>query len=126
MTQDDFFVDKVLDGLSDRLRMFAESVRVVGDPIRHEDTIIIPVITVSTGFAGGGGGGQSGEETKGAGSAGGGGGGIRINPKGFLVIRNDEVKLLSFGGKSRVESVANVLPEILEKVKGLREDDRGE
>lgn len=113
-------VMQLLDGLSDRLRLFAESVRIVGEPITHGDKIIIPVISVSTGFAGGGGGGSGGRDRHGMGTAGGGGGGIRISPKGFLVISGDEVKLLSFGSKSYAESIATMIPEVIEKVRGIK------
>jgi|YNPNPStandDraft_1061719.scaffolds.fasta_scaffold09762_2 uncharacterized spore protein YtfJ len=113
-------VMQLLDGLSDRLRLFAESVRIVGEPITHGDKIIIPVISVSTGFAGGGGGGSGGKDRHGMGTAGGGGGGIRISPKGFLVISDDDVKLLSFGSKSYAESIATMIPEVIEKVRGVK------
>jgi uncharacterized spore protein YtfJ len=114
-------VMKLLDGLSDRLRIFAESVRIVGEPITHGPKIIIPVISVSTGFAGAGGGGKGGKERQGEGTAGGGGGGIRISPKGFLVLSEDDVRLLTFGTKTYAESIAHMIPEVIEKVRGLQE-----
>ncbi len=118
-------VAKLLEGLSDRVRLFAESVRIVGEPIVHGEHIIIPVISVSTGFAGGGGGGSGGKDRPGTGTIGGGGVGIRISPKGFLVINHDDVKLLSFGSKSYAESIATMIPDVIDKVKGLKGTGKG-
>lgn len=125
MEEEKFIVDRMLDSLADRLRTFAESVRIVGDPITHGDKIIIPVISVNTGFAGGGGGGKA-KGGEGSGTAGGGGAGIRISPKGFLVLTDEDVRLLSFGTKTRVESLMSAIPDILEKVKTIKESGRKE
>jgi uncharacterized spore protein YtfJ len=124
MDEGGFLVDKMLDSLADRLRAFAESVRIVGEPITHGEKIIIPVISVNTGFAGGGGGGRT--EEKGSGNAGGGGAGIRINPEGFLVLTENDVQLLSFSGKTRVESLLDAIPDIIDKVKTIREPGKKE
>ncbi|MEN9246423.1 MAG: GerW family sporulation protein [Thermostichales cyanobacterium SRBZ-1_bins_19] len=43
----------------------------------------------------GGGGGESGGGGGGAGGGGGGGGGVRIEPMGFLVVRGQQVELLT-------------------------------
>jgi len=118
MAEGGFLVDRLLDNLADRLRVFAESVRIVGEPITHGKKIIIPVISVNTGFAGGGGSGHAPGDKEG--NAGGGGAGIRINPEGFLVLTEDDVQLLSFSGKTRVESIVHAIPDILEKMKGVR------
>ena len=124
MSNETFFVDKLLDGLSDRLRTFAESVRIVGEPITYGDKIIIPVISVNTGFAGAGGGGKKGEKGNEAASLGGGGAGIRITPQGFLVITESDVQLLSFSQKTRMESLIKTIPDIMEKVKSIRDSEK--
>ncbi len=126
MSTDNLSVENMLDSLSDRLRIFAESVKIVGEPITHGDKIIIPVISVSTGFAGAGGGGKGGKQAEGQGSVGAGGAGIRISPQGFLVITDEDVKLLGFGTKTRVESLANAIPNILDKVRTLKDSGKGE
>ena len=126
MSSDNPSVENMLDSLSDRLRIFAESVKIVGEPITHGNKIIIPVIAVSTGFAGAGGGGKGGKEAEGQASVGGGGGGIRISPQGFLVITDDDVNLLGFGNKTRVESLANAIPGILDKVRNLKDSGKDE
>jgi len=121
MGEGGFLVDRMLDNLAERLRAFAESVRIVGEPLTHGKKILIPVLPANTGFAGGGGGGKTSGEKEG--NAGGGGAGIRIQPEGFLVLTEDDVQLLSFSGKTRVESIVQAIPEILEKVKGVRGGD---
>ncbi len=120
MDEGGFLVDRMLDSLAERLKAFAESVRIVGEPIVHGKKVVIPVISVNTGFAGGGGGGSAPGEK--AGNAGGGGAGIRIRPEGFLVLTEDDVQLLSLSGKTRVESIVDAIPEIIEKVKTIRGD----
>jgi len=56
---------------------------------------VIPISKVSFGFGSAGGEGKRGEE----GGFGGGGGGAKIEPVAFLVVSEDEVKLLPATGK---------------------------
>ena len=94
---------------------------IIGDTINAPDgTLIIPISKVTLGFGSGG----SEFPTKIAQDSkpfgGGTGAGISIIPVAFLVIKNDEVKLLQISESSGpVEKLINVIPEFLDKIQGM-------
>lgn len=76
---------QVLDGVRDAITVR----RVFGDPIERDGSLVIPVARVR----GGGGGGDDGMSRDGKPSpAGGGGFGLRAEPVGAYVIRDDKVR----------------------------------
>lgn len=95
---------------------------IVGTPVTTADgTVIIPVSTVSFGFAAGG----SEFEGKKAGVAsttakpmfgGGSGGGANVKPVGFLVVGNGNVRLLpATESASAAEKIIDLVPELVDK-----------
>lgn len=115
---------------------------VIGDPVETQDgTVIIPVSRVAFGFAAGGGeygpgrggaffgngGGRRGrlqqedEEEQGGGTfpfGGGSGAGVSVQPVGFLICGNGQVRLLAVRERT-VDRLLDTAPEILERAKGL-------
>lgn len=106
---------------------------IVGDAVQAPDgTVIIPISRVAFGFAAGGGeynqACSSGEdkeedsEDSSSGSkqkfpfAGGSGAGVSINPVGFMVVGNGQVKLLPVNINSSVDKILDIIPDILGKV----------
>lgn len=107
---------------------------IVGDAVQAPDgTVIIPISRVSFGFAagggeysnccapGGGGGGEGDSKSTGedAGSkfpfAGGSGAGVSINPVAFMVVGQDQIKLLPVNINSSLEKVLDMVPDIINK-----------
>ncbi|MCK4459887.1 MAG: sporulation protein, partial [Methanosarcinales archaeon] len=79
---------------------------------------VIPISKVSFGFGSGGGEGKRDEES---GFGGGGGGGAKIEPVAFLVVSEDEVKLLSATGKGiDIGKIVEAVPEVVDKIKSIR------
>jgi uncharacterized spore protein YtfJ len=78
---------------------------VVGEPIKIDDTTLIPLISVGFGFGVGGGEGQ--EPQKGSGHGGGTGGGGGVKPVALVVLNKDGV---------RVEPIKSGTASVLEKV----------
>lgn len=106
---------------------------IVGDAVQTPDgTVIIPISKVAFGFASGGGeygtyleednGTNSGNEDEQAACdgkfpfAGGSGAGVSINPVAFMVVGNDQIKLLPVNINSTVDKVLDLVPEILDKL----------
>lgn len=103
---------------------------IVGDAVQAPDgTVIIPISKVSFGFAAGGGeyntdtGGESDsgeEEPKKTGKklpfAGGSGAGVSINPVAFMVVGQNQIKLLPVNINSSVEKVLDLVPELFDKI----------
>jgi len=96
---------------------------VVGDAVETNDgSIIIPISQVACGFAAGGGeydisnsSGRS-EELP---FAGGSGAGVSVRPVGFLVVRMNDVRLISVAGNPLAERVVDLAPQIVDKIEGI-------
>lgn len=78
---------------------------VVGEPIKIEDTTLIPLVSVGFGF--GVGGGEGTEPQKGSGHGGGTGGGGGVRPVALVILQADQV---------RVEPIKSGTASVLEKV----------
>ncbi len=91
---------------------------VVGDAVEANDgSVIIPISQVACGFAAGGGdyeveGGQQGDKP----FAGGSGAGVSVKPIGFLVVRANDVRLLSTNGNHVAERALDLLPQFVDKI----------
>ena len=98
---------------------------IIGDPVQTPDgTTIIPVSKVTFGFGAGG----SNIPVKGiAGTAedapfgGGAGAGVSIKPVGFLVVGNDQIKMLPVDSNSisTVDKLLDFIPQMVDKVNTL-------
>ncbi|CAA7602060.1 Sporulation protein YtfJ (Spore_YtfJ) [Acididesulfobacillus acetoxydans] len=105
---------------------------IVGDPVEtHDGSVIIPVSRVACGFAAGGSEflpadeqgqdqGNGGEQGGNALPFGGGsGGGVSVQPVGFLVVGNGQVRLLPVDSNAVVERIIDTVPDLIDKVSGL-------
>lgn len=107
---------------------------IVGDPVEtHDGSVIIPVSRVACGFAAGGSEflpagdtgesqGQGNNKEQGASAlpfGGGSGGGVSVQPVGFLVVGNGQVRLLPVDSNAIVERVIDTVPDLIDKVSGL-------
>ncbi|MCB2200777.1 sporulation protein [bacterium] len=103
----------LIEGLLEKARDIARSETVVGEPIKFNDVLVVPVVQISIGFGAGGGSGSEGSKNGGVGA--GGGGGIRIEPSCFLVHDGTTVRLLpAKGGKGKgMDSLIEKLPDLL-------------
>lgn len=88
----------------------------VGDPITTPDGItLIPVSRVSFGFGSGGTDYPIKDKT---GVGGGGGAGVRIDPVGFLVIKENSVRMVNISqpASTTMDRIVEMLPDVIEKV----------
>lgn len=92
---------------------------IIGDPIKVDGGItIIPISKVSFGFASGGSDLPCKVEKDLFG--GGSGAGVSIQPLGFIVVANGEVKLLQMSmNANSTNAIINMVPEVFDKVSGL-------
>ena len=112
-------VEKVLTGSIEGLKKMIDVDSVMGSPIKISDkTTIIPVSKVSLGFASGGAGFDKSKETDNFG--GGGGGGVKITPIAFLVVTDDNVRLMSVSETpDQWDKVFTMIPELIDTISGL-------
>ncbi len=114
----------IFNTLFEKLGDFLRSETVVGEPILVGNITLIPIITVTFGVGGGEG---TGRDSKGNdGNGGGGGVGCRISPNAVLVIKNDEVEIISLAGKGSLEKIMNMVPEIVSKMNFHKHREEGE
>ena len=100
---------------------------IVGDPVETPDgSVIIPISKVSFGFAAGGGeimsGGKAKREDKENGIkpfAGGSGAGVMLYPMAFLVVNQEQVRLLPVASNAVAERLVNIAPELIQQIKEL-------
>jgi sporulation protein YtfJ len=103
---------------------------VVGDPVESPDgTVIIPVSRVSFGFGAGGGEFESsGKENGGQEQApffgGGSGAGVSVQPVGFLVVGNGQVRLIPVDSNAIVDRLIDVAPQFISQIQGMFRKDR--
>lgn len=110
---------------------------IVGDPVETPDgSVIIPISKVACGFAAGGGefeaaNGQQNENQaakQGNGTAlpfgGGSGAGVSVQPVGFLVVGQGQIRLLPVDGNAVVDRIIDVAPQILSQVQSIFRRDR--
>lgn len=105
---------------SEKFKGLIDANSVVGDPITPGDgTMIIPISKVSFGFGGGGNEFEK-KNTSGTRFGGGVGGGASVKAEAFLVINNDNVRLIPMGGSSSpIDKVIDMMPGIIDKANGF-------
>jgi len=96
---------------------------VVGDAVEMNDgSVIIPISQVACGFAAGGGEYEYSESSHPKDElpfAGGSGAGVSVRPVGFLVVRTNDVRLISVSGNQLAERVVDLAPQIMDKIDSL-------
>ena len=111
----------MLDKTMSKIREMVNVNTVVGDPIVTQDGVtIIPVSTISVGFAGGGSdfvsknGNPSGENPFGGGA----GGGVKVKPVAFLIIKDGSVRMLpvATAPSTTADRIVEMVPDTLEKI----------
>ena len=128
-------IEKLMDTAMTNIKEMVDVNTIVGDPVETIDgTIIIPVSRVCFGFAAGGMGGHnqqagnksaSGKHKQGGDSfSGGSGGGVTLKPIAFLVVKQEQVRLLPVNNNAALENLINLAPEILQELKVLVNGDQ--
>jgi len=110
---------------------------IVGDPVETPDgSVIIPISKVACGFAAGGGefeaagggqkdqgqgGGQQQQEANGTvlPFGGGSGAGVSVQPVGFLVVGQGQIRLLPVDGNAVVDRIIDVAPQLMSQVQSI-------
>lgn len=114
-------IETIMSTTMENIRDMIDVNTVVGDAVTPaEGTVIIPISRVSFGFVAGGG--EYGLKTPQpvAGDlpfAGGTGAGVTVQPMGFLVVKNDQVRLTPAQYYAPVDRVIEMIPPLLGDVR---------
>ncbi len=115
-------IGNLMNVTMEKIKEMVDVNTIIGNPITSPDgTLIIPVSKVSYGFASGGSDLPTKKENKDC-FGGGSGAGITIQPVGFLTVYQGEVKLISVKGGDGIEKIAEMVPDVVDKVKGFISD----
>lgn len=114
-------IETIMSTTMENIRDMIDVNTVVGDAVTPaEGTVIIPISRVSFGFVAGGG--EYGLKTPQPAAndlpfAGGTGAGVTVQPMGFLVIKNDQVRLTPAQYYAPVDRVIEMIPPLLGDVR---------
>ena len=101
-----------------KIKEMVDANTVVGDPVTTPDGVtLVPVSRVSVGFAGGGGDLVKQRD----GCVGGSGGGIKIDPIGFLVVKDGVVRMLNIQPPAitTLDRVIDLVPQLLDRAEAF-------
>ena len=114
-------VESTIKEIAGELEKIATTKTVVGEPITAAGKTIIPISRITMGFGAGGGEGKRDTES---GYGGGGGAGAKIEPVAFIMLSEEEARIFRISERSDVgsilSSIPDLVPEIMDKLKGMR------
>lgn len=112
----------------DGLKGMVDTNTVIGKPVVTQDgTTIIPITRLAVGYGMGGwnyGDDKQENAMKKDGITAGSGGGVTVQPVGFLVVSNGEVKLLNIDSVSPLEKICDALPDALNVISEFIKKDK--
>ena len=115
-------IDTMMQTTMEQIRSMVDVNTVIGSPVTGaKGTTIIPISKVSFGFVAGGGEYSADEHrnrsvsTENYPFAGGTGAGVSVQPVGFLVVGEDNVKVLPAQSNGAMERVVELLPQLMEE-----------
>jgi len=106
-------INKQVEILFEKLKDFITSKTVVGEEIKIGKLTLIPIIEVTFGMGSGTSGGKYTKDQEGSGE--GIGLGVKARPSAIIVIKDEEVELLSLHKPGSLEKLIEKFPEIIEK-----------
>lgn len=123
-------IESLMKTAMESIQQIVDVNTIVGDPVEaHDGSVIIPISKVSCGFAAGGSEfapcddkdtGNSGGGTPPALPFGGGAGaGVSVQPVGFLVVGNGNIRLLPVDSNVVVDRLIDTVPDLLERISGM-------
>ncbi len=119
-------ISSIMDTTMEKLRTVVDSDTIIGKPIEVGGITIIPVSKVSFGLASGGSEFPS-KNTNAKMFGGGGGAGASVTPVCFIVVKGNEVRVLSASETaSPIEKAIDAVPTVIEKISALFKKDKSD
>ncbi|MCK8816570.1 GerW family sporulation protein [Natroniella sulfidigena] len=122
-------IETLMNTAMENIKKMVDVNTIVGDAVETKDgSVIIPISKVNFGFAAGGGEYSKTEDKKKNGSekpkfSGGSGAGVMLQPMAFLVVKENQVRLLPVNDNAVIERLINIAPELIEQIKGFSKDE---
>ena len=116
-------IDNLMKSTLENIKQMVDVNTIVGDAVESKDgSTIIPISKVSFGFVSGGSEFHANQTTPTGVKypfGGGSGAGVSVKPVAFLVLKNENVRLLSCDGNTTYDKIVDSVPQILELIKNL-------
>ncbi|WP_408954588.1 GerW family sporulation protein [Natroniella sp. ANB-PHB2] len=118
-------IETLMNTAMENIKKMVDVNTIVGDAVETKDgSVIIPISKVNFGFAAGGGEYSSKKDKKKNNSedpkfSGGSGAGVMLQPMAFLVVKENQVRLLPVNDNAVIERLINIAPELIEQIKGF-------
>ena len=123
-------IESIMDTTMENIKSMVDVNTIVGDPVETvEGSVIIPISKVSFGFAAGGSEyntSQDKEDKKdkdGDAFGGGTGAGVMLQPIAFLVVGQDQVRLMSVDDNNGIGKLINAAPELMRELESITKSD---
>ena len=120
-------IKSLMDTTLDTIKGVIDANTIIGDPIRNNNTIVVPISKITIGFGIGGGEYSKGYDKKDTstsqepGFAGGSGAAISVQPVAFVVVENEETRLMSLDHNiNMIDTVLNITPKVIEKIQNMK------
>lgn len=104
-----------LESLFQGMDSFLSSKTVIGEPVRIDDTVIIPLVDVSFGVAAGAF--NDDKKNKGAGGLGG-----KMSPSAVIVIHKGSTKLINIATNSGMDKLLDMVPDFVDKFMNMKKE----
>lgn len=121
-TMDNHPIGSLMETTMQKIREMVDVNTIIGQPIMAGDGLtLIPISKVSFGFASGGTDIQTKQQSQQLGFGGGSGAGVKVVPVAFVVVKDENVKILTVSsqGSTAVDKIVEAVPELIDKVSGL-------
>ena len=112
-------LSEMMQSTMSNIKNLVEVNNIVGEPISTPDGLtIIPISRLSFGF-GGAGGDSLGRSKQGYG--GGSAAGVKIEPIGFLVVKEGSVRMINIAppAKTSVDRMLDLVPDVMDKIESI-------
>ncbi|GAB6137694.1 GerW family sporulation protein [Halanaerobaculum tunisiense] len=127
----------LMDAAMDNIQQMVDVNTIIGDAVETKDgTVIIPVSKVNFGFGAGGAEysvpekkekkDKKKEDNQQTGFGGGSGAGVMLNPMAFLVVDDQQVRLLRVSDNATLDRLLNLAPQLVEQLKGFQQENKQE
>lgn len=112
-------LSEMMQSTMHNIKNLVEVNNIVGEPIVTPDgQTIVPVSKLSFGFGGAGG---DSLVAKQQGYGGGSAAGVKIEPIGFLVVKEDSVRMINIAApaKNGVDRIIDMVPDVMDKIESI-------
>ncbi|MGL5716682.1 MAG: GerW family sporulation protein [Paraclostridium sp.] len=124
-------IKNLMDTTLESIRATIDANTIIGDPIKTENTVVVPISKVTIGFGIGGGEYSRGiteknskDNIEDSNFAGGSAGAITVQPVAFVVVEGNETRLMSLDHSiNMVDNILSVTPKILDKLQKIRNNE---